>query len=91
ILRPTTQRLVGEDVVLFQLNNCDEGRSLAGDARRLMADPVEASYAAVDGRWVPSAFADQVAPEVTPRPRPAIVERKHPQLSAGSLELHLLR
>ena len=92
ILRPTTQRLVGEDVVLFQLDNSEDGRALSSDARRLMADGEarQSSYAVMDGWWVPTAFADQVAPIATPRERPAIVQ-KAPALSAGSLEVHLLR
>lgn len=90
ILRPTMQKLVGEEVVLFQLGSSEDGRALASEARRLMNESGDeaTSYAVVDGRWVPAAFASQVEPpppESRPRPqRPAA-------LAASSLEIYMLR
>jgi hypothetical protein len=96
VLRPTTQRLVGVEVVLFQLTNSDEGRALLGDARRLMTENAagDASYEADEGRWIPAAFLEQVSPgrrsparapaDGVPRDRPAA-------LAAPALELTMLR
>jgi hypothetical protein len=101
VLRPTMQKLVGVDVVLFQLANSDEGRSLVNDARRLMSESASetASYEVEEGRWMPAEFLAQISPK--PRvaaagqraaagARPAAYE-KPAGLAGPSLEVHLLR
>jgi hypothetical protein len=96
VLRPMTQTLVGNDVVLFQLANCEEGRPLVGDARRLMSEPAgdDASYEVDDGRWIPAAFLTQITQRAAGTARGRGMDEapvKAPGVVASSLELTLLR
>lgn len=92
ILRPTTQKLVGEDVVLFQLGNSEDGKALVNDARRLMSEGagLGASFAVMEGRWVPAEFASQVELPA-PRAKRQASPPNEPALIAKSLELAMLR
>ena len=60
ILRPMLQRVSGDEIILYQLENSDEGRLLASAAGRLMRAATEGSksYEVLDGQWVPSALAE---------------------------------
>jgi hypothetical protein len=94
VLRPTLQKLVGSEVVLFQLANSDEGRSLLGDARRLMAENAadDASYECEEGRWIPAAFLAQISPKYRPVVRgDAPVHARPAALAAPTLEITMLR
>ncbi len=74
ILRPMLQRVSGDEIILFQLENSDEGKLLASSAGRLMRAATEGSksYEVMDGQWVPSALAESgqiLRPQYTPNMR----------------------
>jgi hypothetical protein len=59
ILRPMTQRVEGEDGILFHLENTPDGKALASSATRLLRSAVgspsdERAFEPSDGTWVPA-------------------------------------